>query len=113
MELGKAPSEMNTPTKAVAKQPVGRWHVTSRVVAALIPGFVLTNTFGIFLALALPGGRLDTIAFATVISFIVYCAIVMWIFSVKTLKTVWTGLLGSIVFTGGGAWLLYTLGANT
>ncbi|MEL7046635.1 MAG: iron transporter [Pseudomonadota bacterium] len=88
---------------------ISGWHITSRVVAALIPGFVLTNTSGVFLALAMPGDVLHSVATATLLSFVIYCVIVMWVFSVERLKTVWLGMTGAIVATSGGAWLLYTL----
>ena len=97
-------------TVAKTKRP-GRWHITSRVFAAAIPGFILTNTSGVFLALVLPGVRTDGVATATLLSFAIYTAIVMWVFSVKRLLTVWIGLLGGILATGAGAWLLYTLEA--
>ncbi|MEM8814278.1 MAG: DUF3649 domain-containing protein [Pseudomonadota bacterium] len=100
---------MSTPA-VMAKRP-GRWHIASRVFAATIPGFVLTNTSGVLLSFLLPGEKLSGVAIATLLSFAIYAAIVMWIFSVKRLRTVWLGLLTGILLTGGGAWLLYTLEA--
>lgn len=88
-----------------------RWHITSRVVAAVIPGFVLTNTSGVLLALLLPGDRLDGVATATLLSYGIYTAIIMWVFSVERLRTIWLGLLLAIAATGGAAWLMYTLEA--
>lgn len=96
---------------STTKRP-GRWHVTSRVTAAAIPGFVLTNTSGILLSFLLPGEKIDGIAIATLLSFAIYTAIIMWVFSVARLRTVWIGLIGGIVLTGGGAWLMYTLEAT-
>ncbi|MEM7361161.1 MAG: hypothetical protein AAF431_18885 [Pseudomonadota bacterium] len=86
----------------------GRWHVTSRVIAALIPGFVLVNAFGIALALILANfigwSKFDAVAFSTLWSFAFYTAVVMWIFSVKTLRKVWLTLLAGLVVTGGLAY---------
>ena len=93
---------------AVANKP-GRWHVASRVFAATAPAFLLTNTAGILLSLVLPGERISGIATATLLSYAIYTVIIMWIFSVKRLRTVWIGLVSALVLTGGGAWLLYTL----
>ena len=90
----------------------GHWHIASRVFAATIPGFILTNTSGVLLSFLLPGDRISGVATATLLSFAVYAAIVMWIFSVKRLRTVWTGLMLGILATGAGAWLLYTLEAS-
>ena len=93
---------------AAARKP-GRWHVASRVLAAAIPAFLLTNTTGILLSLALPGEQISGIAMATLVSYAIYTAIIMWIFSVKRLRTVWVGLASALLLTGSGAWLIYTL----
>ena len=87
----------------------GDRQITSRVLAALIPGFVLTNTASIFLALLLPGDRFIGVAWATVLSFALYTAIIIWVFSVRRLRTVWVGLLAAIALTGLGSWGLYLL----
>lgn len=97
---------------ASATRKVRRWHVGSRVFAAIIPAFILTNTFGIFLALALPVGEFQAIATSMVSSFAIYTCIILWIFAVERLRTVWFGMLGGIALTAGGAWLLYTLGGG-
>ncbi|MEM1411365.1 MAG: hypothetical protein AAGH19_03325 [Pseudomonadota bacterium] len=94
---------------ATARKAPGRWHVTSRVVAAILPAFILTNTAAVLLALALPGERLTGAAIGTFASFLIYVAIIMWVFSVERLRTVWLGLTAAIIVTGGGAWLLYLL----
>ena len=88
---------------------VGRWHIASRVLAAAIPGFLLTNTTGILLTFLLPGDKLSAIATATLLSYLVYTVIILWIFSVERLRTVWVGLLVALAITGVGAWLMHTL----
>ncbi|MEM8984816.1 MAG: hypothetical protein AAGC71_17540 [Pseudomonadota bacterium] len=95
-----------------AVDKVGRWHIASRVFAAVIPAFVLTNTTGVFFALASPAGQFQAIATSLASAFAIYTVIILWIFSVKRLKTVWLGLLAGLVITAGGSWLLYTFGAN-
>ena len=94
---------------ATAAKSLGRWHVASRVFAAAIPGFVLTNTTGILLSFLLPGDKLDGIATATLLSYAIYTAIILWVFSVQRLRTVWIGLLSALAVTGAGAWLMVTL----
>ncbi|MEM9403972.1 MAG: hypothetical protein AAGA44_15990 [Pseudomonadota bacterium] len=89
---------------------MSRWHVASRVFAAAVPAFVLTNTTGIFVALASPAGEFQAVATSLASAFAVYTAIILWIFSVKRLRTVWLGLLSGLVITGGGAGLLLYLG---
>ena len=97
---------------ASATGKVGRWHVASRVFAAAIPAFVLTNTFGVFLALALPLGQFSSIATSMVGSFAIYTCIILWIFSVERLRTVWIGLLGGIAATSAAAYGLFTFGGG-
>ncbi|MEM6512756.1 MAG: DUF3649 domain-containing protein [Pseudomonadota bacterium] len=87
----------------------GRWHITSRVVAAAILGYILSNTASVFLGLALPGDKIEGVATAILLSFALFTAIIMWVFSVKRLSTVWFGLLGAILFTAAGSWLLLRL----
>ena len=86
-----------------------RWAVTSRVVAAVIPGFVLTNSAGVLISFIIPGEKFTGIAWATLLSFVIYAAIIMWIFHTDRLKTVWLGLLGCIAFTSLASWGLYVL----
>lgn len=95
------------PTAAAAG--ISRWNVATRVFAALIPAFILTNTLSVFLGLLWPGAKVNGVAWGTLLSYAFYTCIIMWIFSVKRLRTVWLGLLAGLVVTGGGAWLLYFL----
>ena len=92
-----------------ATKRVSRWHVASRVFAAVVPAYVLTNTTAVFLALLFPGDRVSPILSATVASFAIYTTIILWIFAVKRLRTVWWGMLIGLVVTGGGAGLSYLL----
>ena len=64
------------------------------------------------LSFLLPGDKISGVATATLLSFAIYAAIVMWTFSVRRLRTVWIGLTLGILVTGAGAWLLYTLEAS-
>lgn len=94
---------------APASRGLSGWHIASRVVAALIPGFVLANTAAIFAGFLFPGEKFIGVAWATVLSFGFYAAIVIWVFSVKRLRTVWIGLLSAIAVTSLGAWGLFVL----
>ncbi|MEM7430517.1 MAG: hypothetical protein AAF351_01130 [Pseudomonadota bacterium] len=97
---------------ASATDKVGRWHVASRVFAATIPAFVLTNTTGVLLALIWPGGQFPSIVTSMVSAFAIYTAIILWIFAVKRLRTVWWTMLGGILFTGGASALLLFMGVG-
>ncbi|MEO0367265.1 MAG: hypothetical protein AAF197_00610 [Pseudomonadota bacterium] len=81
-------------------------HVASRVFAATIPAYLLTNTIGVLLTFVLVTEKTTGVALATIMSFAIYTAIIIWIFSVDKLKTVWWGLTLAILFTGGVDWWL-------
>jgi len=98
---------------ASAASSLSGWHIAQRVFAGLILGFILTNTSGVFLALLPPGDVVPAVAWTTLLSWVLYLAIVIWVFSVKNLKTIWLGLIGAIVLTTAGAFGLYALGAGS
>ena len=94
---------------ASATKLVGRWHVASRVFAAVIPAFVLTNTTGVMLTFLVPGDKFASIAVSIVSAFAVWTALVIWIFSVKRLSTIWYTMLAGITVTSLASWGLYIL----
>ncbi|MEM9403510.1 MAG: iron transporter [Pseudomonadota bacterium] len=96
-------------SKVLSMSKPSRWHVASRVFAAAIPGYVLANSASIFLGLLLPVKKIESVAAAALLSFAIYTAIIMWVFSVRRLSTVWYGVLGAIVLTSAGSWLLLNL----
>ncbi|MEM1263257.1 MAG: hypothetical protein AAGH76_12730 [Pseudomonadota bacterium] len=97
---------------AASAKHITNWHVTSRVVAAAIPAFILANTASVLLALLLPGAKIGSVATAILLSFGLWTAIIMWVFTVKRLRTVWVGLISSIIVTAGAAALLLWLETN-
>ena len=80
--------------------------MTARVVAAVVLGYLVTNTVGVMLALASPASKPSAVAGATIASFLLWAVIAMWVFSVRRTRTVWAGLLGALVVSGGAGWLL-------
>lgn len=86
-----------------------RWHITSRVIAATVFGFVLANSASVLLSFLLPGEKTIGLAWVTLASFVLYTCIVMWVFSVKRLRTVWLGLVGAILLTSAASTGLYIL----
>ena len=89
----------------VAVKP-GRWRVASRVFAATLAGFILANTGSVLLALLLPMPKDEAVITAVLLSFALYTVIIMWIFSVRSLRTVWIGLVTAIALSSTAAWLL-------
>lgn len=83
-----------------------RWSVASRVLAAVIGGYSLTSAATVLLALVWPLPQADAILAATMLSFILYVGILVWIFSVKRLQTIWLGLFIMTVICLGLSWAL-------
>jgi hypothetical protein len=89
-----------------------RQHVISRLLAAFIPGFILTNTLGVMFVLLLPVDRLVAISWVSVLAFLFYSALVVWIFYIKSLKTLWSLLIAGIIFSSAISSLLLLLEAT-
>ena len=70
-----------------------RWQVASRVLAAVLGGYVLSSLVGVFLSIALPLSRSDAVVTANVLSFAIYTGAVIWVFAVGTLRRAWLGLV--------------------
>ncbi len=73
-----------------------RWTVASRVLAAAIGGYALTSLLTADLALLLPrvAGTLpaEGVLAATLWSFALYTAVVLWVFATRSATRAWTGL---------------------
>ena len=77
----------------------------SRIAAALFGGYVLSNLLSLALAGLLPLSRADTVLTAMQLSFVVYVAAVVWVFSARSAGQAWAGLLLPSVVAG-LAWLM-------
>lgn len=83
-----------------------RWMIASRVLAAVVGGYALTSAATVLLALVWPLPQAEAVLASTMLSFALYAGILVWIFAVKRLSTVWLGLLAATVFVAAPAWLL-------
>lgn len=83
-----------------------RWAVASRVLAAVAGGYTLCSVATVLLALLWPLPQAEAVAASTMLSFTLYTAIIVWIFAVKRLKTVWLGLLAASLVCTVLSWLL-------
>lgn len=83
-----------------------RWMVASRVLAAVVGAYALTSSALVLLALLWPLPQAEAVAASTMLSFLLYALIIIWIFTVKRLKTVWLGLIISSAVCSGLSWLL-------
>ena len=93
----------------MVKSRRSRWHITARLLVATLLGYLLANSLGLFLVLALPMDRLTGVAFGTVLSFPIWGAVIMWVFAAERLRTVTLSLAAAISLTGAAAWGLYVL----
>jgi len=71
----------------------GRLAVASRILAALVGGYLLTALTSICLAQFLPLARAEAVVLAMTLSFLVYLPAVLWCFACGTAWRAWFGLL--------------------
>lgn len=77
-----------------------RLAIGSRVAAAVFGGYGLASLASIALAALMPGGRADGVLGAIQVSFAIYAAAVLWVFSARTAARAWVGLLVPAVLLG-------------
>ena len=69
-------------------------NITSRTLAAIFGGYILAATSSVLLTLILPLSPLENALIAMMLSFSVYAAAIVWVFSVKTHIRAWRDLMG-------------------
>lgn len=82
----------------------------SRVLAAILGGYLLASAAAVFLAAALPTGRAEGVLAGMQFSFAVYTGAVIWSFSPVALSRVWVGLLLPAGLLAAFGWLLPRIG---
>lgn len=90
-----------------------RGDVAMRAVVAIGGGYVLTAIASSLIALALPLPRADAVTIATLLSFVVYTCVILWVFATRSALRAWIGVLtgcallgavlGAVIWIGGGA----------
>lgn len=85
------------------------WSVTKRVLTAVFLGYILANTTGTALALALSASEVSGVVVGTLLTFPFWAVSILYVFSAPSLKKAVIGLGGAIVVTGGVAGLLFVL----
>ncbi len=87
-----------------------RWQVASRCVAAAVGGFALTSAASVLMAWAIVrlgwAPRSSAVHAATLLSFAVWCAVVMWAFHTARLSWVWLNMALPSLVLGALAWWL-------
>ncbi|MCQ2993731.1 DUF3649 domain-containing protein [Pseudomonas syringae] len=81
-----------------------RWMILSRVLAATLGGYVLSALVTSLLALLLPrvsgSDPASVVQITTLLSFVLYTAIVIWVFSTASAWRAWFGLGLAALLTG-------------
>ena len=89
-----------------------RFAVTSRVLAAVIGGYLMASLASICLALWLPTSRADAVITGMMSSFVFYLLAVLWCFACRNAARAWLGVMvPSVAFAalaGVGWWMART-----
>lgn len=88
-----------------------RREVAVRVLAAVIGGYMLANVVAIILSFLLPMSSGSAVMTSLLMSFAIYTAVVLWVFSVKSIHRAWLGLAVPSVLLGALAALIKLSGA--
>ncbi|MBE7373386.1 iron transporter [Pseudomonas lopnurensis] len=88
------------------------WPVISRILAAVLGGYLFTYAFTAALARLLPLAKVDALVVATLASFLVYTLAILWAFGCRSARRAWAGLALALPLAVIGFWpqLLETLG---
>ena len=79
--------------------------VLSRVVAAIVGGYALSNILAIFISYMLPMPTADSVLLSLQLSFLFYSIAIIWVFSTKTASKAWLGILIACVIGSVGLYL--------
>jgi len=83
-----------------------RGGVAARTLAAVGGGYVLTSIASALLAIALPLPRADAVSIATLLSFVIYTCIILWVFATGSALRAWTGVAASSAMLGAVLWIV-------
>jgi hypothetical protein len=85
-----------------------RWSVVSRLLAGAVGGYALAAFTTTTLALASRAPRDEAVHLATLPSFLIWTAAIVWAFSARTARGAWLGIVAPTALLGGvTAWLLH------
>lgn len=73
--------------------------VISRILAASLGGYVLTNTAAVLIAFLLPMPKVQSVATMMLGSFALFSAIVIWVYATASLRRVWLIMGPAIVIS--------------
>ncbi|ETK17607.1 putative iron uptake protein [Pseudomonas sp. FH4] len=80
------------------------WPTLSRIVAALIGGYLFTYAFTAALARLLPMDKVDALVVATLPSFLIYTLVILWAFGCRNAWRAWAGVALALPLAAIGFW---------
>lgn len=84
-----------------------RWAVLSRVIAASIGAYAVTWAAIVLVALIWPLPRAEAVGVATMLGFLIFAAVAMWVFTASSAWRAWIGIAGwTAVFAALDWWLM-------
>ena len=83
-----------------------RLAVLSRIVAAVLGGYVFATSVAILLSRAIPLPRAESALTGQLLGFVLYACAVVWAFAAKRAQWAWGGLLIVSLACGAVAWLI-------
>jgi hypothetical protein len=98
---GVAWSDADEPSMK-SKSPA--WPTLSRVVAALIGGYLFTYAFTAALARLLPMDKVDALVVASLPSFLIYTLAILWAFACRNAWRAWAGMALALPLAAVGFW---------
>lgn len=85
-----------------------RWTVLSRVLAAAFGGYAFTWAAIVLIALLWPLPRAEAVGVATMLGFVIYACVAMWVFVTPSAWRAWIVMLtGTAVFAALDWWLMH------
>jgi len=73
--------------------PRHRLALLSRILAAALGGYLLASVSTVFLSFVLPAVLPEAVLGATLFSFAIYTAAIVWVFAARSATRAWLGLL--------------------
>lgn len=99
-------TQISKPSRTRATRIRPAWDLPLRIVTGAVGGYVLTSLGTMLLARTLPGTPLDTAMAATLMSFAIYTAAIVWVFAARTGLRAASSTLGLTVLIGAAVWFL-------
>ena len=87
------------------EQVVYRLEIVTRVLIAIVGGYVFALGAGIFMSQVLPATKSGAVMTASLASFAFYAMAIIWVFSVKNLRSIWLGFAGSALLLSSALFL--------